>query len=166
MHVHVILTTCTHTHTSTKSGTVIQPTSDDHLSSLRILAWLMLGAMCHNAVDSAAIEMRMEGNINVGGQCRLLYSFNTNMEVNTRGILKLVKGVLQRLTTANEVKQLHPRVCLLRSRSKSVCVVDYIVLSLLQPNFGFLYLTFMFTAVSSFPVTPPNTIYSHSPLYP
>ena len=95
----------THTHTtSPKSGgggAAVCPRWQASLTALHMLTWLMLGAMCHNTIDTAALEMKMEGN--VSGLCQLLGSLDTRMEVTTQGVIRLATGVLERLAVSNEV---------------------------------------------------------------
>ena len=63
----------------------------------------MLGAMCHNAIDTAAGEMTMKGG-NISGQCRLFYSLDTHVEVHMKGVANLAAGALSMLDNAgNEV---------------------------------------------------------------
>jgi len=94
-----------HTHTtSPKSGgggAAVCPHWQASLIALHMLTWLMLGAMCHNTIDTAALEMKMEGN--VSGLCQLLGSLNTRMDVTTQGVINLATGVLERLAVSNEV---------------------------------------------------------------
>ena len=93
----------THT-TSPKSGgggAAVCPQWQASLIALHMLTWLMLGAMCHNTIDTAALEMKMEGN--VSGLCQLLGSLNTRMDVTTQGVINLATGVLERLAVSNEV---------------------------------------------------------------
>ena len=65
-----------------------------------MFTWLMLGSMCHNAVDTAAaaLEVKMES-----GLCQLFRSLDIYMEVNTRGVVALATGALQKLNITSEV---------------------------------------------------------------
>lgn len=72
------------------------------MSAIQLLAWLLLGALCYNAVDAVAIEMKIEGSIS--GQCKLLESLNPKLDKVTRGVIKLVVGVLQRIAISPNVR--------------------------------------------------------------
>ena len=82
------------------SGTTVQLRWQDHISILHLFAWLMLGAMCHNAIDMVAVEMKIDGS--VSGQCKLLGSLSTHHEQVTKGIIKLLLGALTDVSLANE----------------------------------------------------------------
>ena len=73
----------------------------DHISILHLFAWLMLGAMCHNAIDVVAVEMKMEGS--VSGRCQLFGSLSTHQEEVIKIIIKLLLGALENVATDNEV---------------------------------------------------------------
>lgn len=92
-----------HVHISIRQtgGNTVQLRWQDHISTLHLFAWLMLGAMCHNAIDVVAVEMKMEGS--VSGQCQLLDSLSTNREEVIQGIIKLLLGALGNVTVDNEV---------------------------------------------------------------
>lgn len=74
------------------------PRWEHNLSAVHIFSWLLLGAMCHNAIDAATVA-----EDGLGGQCRLLSSVNVKMEQNTEGMIRLTREVLQRITVVNEV---------------------------------------------------------------
>ncbi len=73
----------------------------DHISTLHLFAWLMLGAMCHNAIDVVAVEMKMEGS--VSGRCQLFGSLSTHQEEVIKGIIRLLLGALENVATDREV---------------------------------------------------------------
>ena len=73
----------------------------DHISTLHLFAWLMLGAMCHNAIDVVAVEMRMEGS--VSGRCQLFGSLSTHQDEVIKGIIRLLLGALENVATDREV---------------------------------------------------------------
>lgn len=73
----------------------------DHISTLHLFAWLMLGAMCHNAIDVVAVEMRMEGS--VSGRCQLFGSLSTHQDEVIKGIIRLLLGALENVTMDREV---------------------------------------------------------------
>ena len=82
------------------SGTTVQLRWQDHISILHLFAWLMLGAMCHNAIDMVAVEMKIDGS--VSGQCKLLGSLSTHHEQVTEGIVRLLLGALGDVSLATE----------------------------------------------------------------
>ena len=82
-------------------GTTVLLRWQDHISTLHLFAWLMLGAMCHNAIDVVAVEMKMEGS--VSGRCQLFGSLSTHQEEVIKGIIKLLLGALENVTIDNEV---------------------------------------------------------------
>ncbi len=84
---------------------VLQPRWQDYIQSVHILSWLLLGAMSHNYIDGIAAEMKMAGN--VGGQCLLLESLNHKLDEVTKGILILANGVIQKITTTQDVSPLY-----------------------------------------------------------
>ena len=73
----------------------------DQISTLHLFAWLMLGAMCHNAIDVVAVEMKMEGS--VSGRCQLFGSLSTHQEEVIKGVVRLLLGALENVTIDNEV---------------------------------------------------------------
>lgn len=73
----------------------------DQISTLHLFAWLMLGAMCHNAIDVVAVEMKMEGS--VSGRCQLFGSLSTHQEEVIKGIIRLLLGALESVMIDNEV---------------------------------------------------------------
>lgn len=87
---------CVISDRSTKSGSGLWQSS---LDSLHILAWLLLGAMSHNAIHSVATEMRT--HTSSAGLCLLLQSLGKMEEVVQRAI-SLTKNVLMRVGTSSE----------------------------------------------------------------
>lgn len=79
----------------------MQPHWHDYISAVQLLAWLLLGALCHNAIDAIAIEMKIEGS--VSGQCKLLESLNPNLNVVTEGVINLASGVLEKIAISPNV---------------------------------------------------------------
>ena len=82
------------------SGTTIQLRWHDNISTLHMFTWLMLGAMCHNAIDMVAVEMKIDGS--VSGQCKLLGSLSTHHEKVTEGIIRLLLGALADVSLDSE----------------------------------------------------------------
>ena len=114
----------------------------DHISTLHLFAWLMLGAMCHNAIDVVAVEMRMEGS--VSGRCQLFGSLSTHQDEVIKGIIRLLLGALENVTTDREV------VSSLDDPFPTSIVsilLSLLFLSLSQIAFGQLNLMIMFTSV-------------------
>lgn len=83
----------------------MQPRWQDYISAIQLLAWLLLGALCHNAIDAVAVEMKIEGS--VSGQCKLLESLNPKLDVVTQGIISLACGVLQKIAISPNVSVLY-----------------------------------------------------------
>lgn len=84
-------------------GSTLLPRWQECLSSLHLLSWLMLGAMCHNAIDTVALDMRVEGY--TSGQCQLLGSLNTKMDTVTNGVAELTLGALHRNALSSEASR-------------------------------------------------------------
>ena len=88
---------------------------------------------------AAALEVKMES-----GLCQLFGSLDTYMEVNTHGVVTLATGALQKLNETSEVGSVISVSWFYRIST----VVKASPFFSAQPNCGFLYLIFMFTAVS------------------
>ena len=61
----------------------------------------MLGAMCHNAINVVAKEMKIDGNIS-WGQCELLGSLSTHPDRVIQGIIRLLIGAIGSVSFDNE----------------------------------------------------------------
>lgn len=81
---------------------MLQPRWQDYVRAIRVLSWLLLGAMSHNYIDAIAADMKMAGSVNTGGPCHLLESLNQKLDKMTKGVLDLVCGVLQQIAVSND----------------------------------------------------------------
>lgn len=61
----------------------------------------MLGAMCHNAIDVVAIEMKIDGS--VSGRCQLFGSLSTRQDEVVQGIIRVLLGALENVSLDSEV---------------------------------------------------------------
>jgi hypothetical protein len=72
----------------------------DHLSSLHIFSWLLLGAMCHNTIHQ--VYSTDQSSAAEGDRCQLLGSLDASLEVITGSAIWLTRGAMQGIRRSSE----------------------------------------------------------------